>query len=1111
MSAIRPTCEVLLVAADDDHVAASELHAALRGRAHVFYAGCNTAPGDDRRTMTARALDEADVAVFVVSSATARSPSVRALLQSAIDRMRTDPLRKVIIAERELGTERDPLYGTAHLVHLSLAAGDAAEQILAVVARRRAAQQRRPRIAVVAVMEELGPAQAAIAARLRGLGNHPDVTEVDAAAGDATAAACTADFVLVLLGARTGGTDTLARLVEVGHVSMRIDRFDPRHVGSEIRAAMVLWSRARLTFDSVEDATHKAQEEYAAWLRHWARPDEGGEGRHAAPEPFERAYLRARIDRWELGTPGGLQALGPNRKLDRARLYVPLRASADPWCHLNEQGQLVVEEDRGAAARTRDEAALLDAAATGGEKAAKGGDPFLEQLVGHDRLRHLVVEGGAGTGKTVLLQHVAFVLASAHLHGAMPDSQLDPVALGAAAPLLRIPILVEASRLAQLLPRGELGELPEALAEELRVVADATQVTADMIRAGLRAGRYLLLVDSLDEVPSIEGRRKVLECLTRLSQHEEYRCRVVLTSRPATHTGLSLGAGALRLVRIAPLDADRVGAMLERWVAATGKDGTYRDELHRAVEGLRERHPASGDDLGIPENPQLLTSAFLVFDTGGQQLPDAPAPLFEGMVRILCAARRWTDFEADGKRQLLEEVFFAIQRRGGTALEADRVAEALLKARPSIGSILSARELLGRLAGDTGVVRLEDRADEAGRAVTVARPWHRSFQEYLCARRLAFGQKGSVDEETDLLIGDAISPGVGMDPTWEEVMAFLFGVYGTERGSHVASAYARRLLQHALGGRVEPRRRGRLLGLAARGIVEYPRVEVEATLHEELRQAIAREFAIDGGRWPLADRLLALEALGRLGDPRLDGNPWVEIAGGRFWMGGDESAYLSIPRQSVTVAPFRMMWRPVTVQDYCAFVRAGGNEPGDWHRQRYHPNRPVVNVSWDDAQAYCTWASDAWQLNVSLPTEAEWEFAARHVEGRFDVWAGPENDPGKGDHARANHWWDASCPGHATPVGAFSAGNREHIVDLAGNAWEWCLDRWTEDGQWKIHPTSSTIRSQRTVRGGGWNVSSWILRSASRHRFAPDLHLPYVGFRVVSRAFPLPGFLHSDP
>src|SRR5262249_41935024 len=151
---------------------------------------------------------------------------------------------------------------------------------------------------------------------------------------------------------------------------------------------------------------------------------------------------------------------------------------------------------------------------------------------------------------------------------------------------------------------------------------------------------------------------------------------------------------------------------------------------------------------------------------------------------------------------------------------------------------------------------------------------------------LALAAVSVVDATDGLFVTELERPAHIDDPAWEGVLRFLLGVMA-QRGSDAAQAYVARLLERAM----DPARagqRGRVLGLAAQGLAEYPEVLARDPLRDAVRNAVARSYAENGDRWPLADRLLALEALGRLGDPRLDGDPWVEIEGGTATMADDD-------------------------------------------------------------------------------------------------------------------------------------------------------------------------------------------------------------------------------
>jgi formylglycine-generating enzyme required for sulfatase activity len=186
---------------------------------------------------------------------------------------------------------------------------------------------------------------------------------------------------------------------------------------------------------------------------------------------------------------------------------------------------------------------------------------------------------------------------------------------------------------------------------------------------------------------------------------------------------------------------------------------------------------------------------------------------------------------------------------------------------------------------------------------------------------------------------------------------------------------------------------------------------------------------------------------------------------------------------------------PVTFDEYDAFLaatkkkrRRDGDEavdPRKWGRGR----RPVINVSWDDAQAYCRWLNRMTGLHgdfgYRLPSEAEWEYACRAGTQTRRWWA-DSWDPTKANGARSFE------NGRTSPVGHYAA-NPWGLHDMIGNVWEWCADRYAApyEGADKFR------KSSRVLRGGCWLDAPRILRSADRGREPPEYRDYYVGFRVA--------------
>lgn len=232
----------------------------------------------------------------------------------------------------------------------------------------------------------------------------------------------------------------------------------------------------------------------------------------------------------------------------------------------------------------------------------------------------------------------------------------------------------------------------------------------------------------------------------------------------------------------------------------------------------------------------------------------------------------------------------------------------------------------------------------------------------------------------------------------------------------------------------------------------------------------------------------------------LTSGAWVELKGGTFLMGSDLGDPDERPVHRVTVSPYWISRYPVTNADYGKYVaETGKSTPLHWQGGQIpegKANHPVVYVSWSDAEAFCTWlgrrlgASGA-EGTVRLPTEAEWEFAARGEEGREYPW-GPEPP----DEQRANF---ASEIGDTTPVDAYSRGaTPEGVFDLASNVWEWCRD-WSGDypAEEQHDPTGPDQGTSRVFRGGSFRDGPRGLRGAFRVGGHPEGRLEGVGFRVV--------------
>ena len=161
-------------------------------------------------------------------------------------------------------------------------------------------------------------------------------------------------------------------------------------------------------------------------------------------------------------------------------------------------------------------------------------------------------------------------------------------------------------------------------------------------------------------------------------------------------------------------------------------------------------------------------------------------------------------------------------------------------------------------------------------------------------------------------------------------------------------------------------------------------------------------------------------------------------------------------------------------------------ETEDWERQKQYPNRPVVGVSWFEADAYCSWKGGR------LPTEAEWERAARGPAGTRYPWG--NEPPIDTSHANYN-----TVAGQPTPVGLFPKGNSsEGLCDILGNVWEWCGDWYGpyEAGS-QENPTGPQGGKSKVLRGGAWSNVPRLVRVSFRGRYGPSNRYVLLGFRCA--------------
>jgi sulfatase modifying factor 1 len=228
--------------------------------------------------------------------------------------------------------------------------------------------------------------------------------------------------------------------------------------------------------------------------------------------------------------------------------------------------------------------------------------------------------------------------------------------------------------------------------------------------------------------------------------------------------------------------------------------------------------------------------------------------------------------------------------------------------------------------------------------------------------------------------------------------------------------------------------------------------------------------------------------------PTLPPPALITVPAGWFLMGSETGQDNERPVHRVWIDAFRLAAYQVTNADYARFLAATGTLPPPfWTDTNFNdPSQPVVGVSWHDATEYCQWLAAASNQTYRLPTEAEWERAARGgVEGARFPWgdAAPESLPNY-----ATRWQNGPEPVGQSPPNAFG------LFDICGNVHEWCSD-WYGTTYYAVspdrNPRGPETGERRASRGGSWRHHIKVSRCAARSSIPPRFRYADYGFRVA--------------
>lgn len=727
----------------------------------------------------------------------------------------------------------------------------------------------------------------------------------------------------------------------------------------------------------------------------------------------------------------------------------------------------------------------------------------------------LVLLGDAGSGKSIFINFMALCL-SGHLID--PDGdwlgrlQLQGWSVGS-----RFPILVPLRNFAQDIEagKGTAGKLLDYIERQLEKwrLSD----TFPVIQEALNDGRALVLLDGLDEVPG-EWRDVVREAVTDLMErcnsgnHYLITCRILSYSNPEWRlTGMAEET-------IADFNEEQIGHFINTWFNSLVALEMINVEIAQKriddlTQGLRDSELAN-----IASNPMLLTVMAIIHNHTGA-LPRESARLYDECVKLLMG--RWRSHEArdllevlnvreDDLYRLLWEIAYDAHDKQADREGAADIPEPVILgiARNSLGDMTKALEFCEYVEKQAGLLIGRGQDSYGIRMFTFP---HRTFQEYLAGCYVA---NNSFWE---------LAPELARRTGWREVLMLATGHLVFNQGRIDIPLLAINELTPAeeLPRSEEDWRCVWLAGdiLALIGEQSLTTSKSGPRLLKRVRERLME--LVGSGYLPPIERAAAGRSLGLLGDLRKgvglrqDGLPdidWVEIFSGEFLMGSDRDIDLvadesEMPQHRVMLPTYYISRYPITYQQFDVFLNASDGFVNThwWHGipEQYHKqpvleqyfkfsNHPRDTINWYHVVAFCRWLSTKLGYEVRLPTESEWEKAARGTASLIYPYGNQYDISKSNDSAMGIEKTSA--------VGIFPQGESLYgVMDMSGNIWEWCSSRFMLYPYENKHPRESLEGSPaRILRGGSWESDKYTTRCASRNWSDPSLSDYRFGFRVVS-------------
>jgi len=762
--------------------------------------------------------------------------------------------------------------------------------------------------------------------------------------------------------------------------------------------------------------------------------------------------------------------------------------------------------------------------------------PFLasEVITWHQRRQEqasqqIVLLGDPGSGKSTFVRHLAWALARRGL-----DQLSDATALFGWEDARRLlPIILPLRALAgQLATHGASAQtIYNALLAEIQSynVGNANNLLSE----SLYRGAVLLLFDGLDEVPlepikdATADRRTTLRAVRDFTQLHS-RATVVLTCRTRAFDQPLRAELGWPVEIIAPFTFGQVRYFVPAWYRELVHCGQLEPpQAERMGQQLLDTIIASPKKLrAMAESPLLLTMMALVLYNKGVLPRDRPQ-LYERILELLLG--QWdkvrdgqslaeaigvSDWGSERIRPLIDQLSFeahagATSTDGRGRLARRDVRDALEHFFLQAGihddqAAAASVRCLDYFNHRSGLLVPDDAQD----SYTFA---HLTLQEHCAGRALALDPNAAA-----LILRHRA------DDRWREPIMLGLGV-AQQTNPALLDRVLSDLVDAEENGQPKPaERRQRDLIFAAEigldrdwGYLRTQRVNVDR-LQRDLRRGFIELLNDKAQPLPVAERVHAAFLLGDLGDPRIPVTPaewqrelkkaqagdttsyFCRVEAGTYTIGSaaddpdaDESEQ---PQHTVTFdTPFWIARYPITTAQWQMRSAESGGKPSyaandaDLNRS----NQPVVAVTWHMSNDFCAWLSKQLGMAVRMPTEQEWEAAARGD----DAWRYPWGDNWIEDRAATEEDEEIRGARYTTPVGCYPAGAALcGVLDMAGNIWEWTASKWHS------YPGANKAFEEegyRTLRGGCWSNGRERVRCEARLRLNVTYNDRDIGFRVV--------------